>query len=300
MRKPTSAPSRPGFTLIELLVVIAIISILVSLLLPAVQKAREAARRTQCQNNLKQQGLAFHNYHDALLQLPVGGDQQFFSGFATILPYIEQDKMYKDYDFEQYYAIPENTEILNKNLSVYICPSMIKNRDPQQVGCNEIGAIGSYALNEGTSGYNADADGMFPLSWPLYGYDNEAVDFGKVKDGLSNTIMVGEFNYGMKDYMWTSASSSAASCPDLIGTSRWGAARWGVGYPGVALGNTGGTFNESTNANFTTFKSDHPGGAYFLFGDGSVHFVGESIVPEVLDSIATIDGGEDIVFQHNQ
>ncbi|MEZ6046186.1 MAG: DUF1559 domain-containing protein [Planctomycetaceae bacterium] len=281
--------TRNAFTLIELLVVMAIISILMSLLLPAVQATRESARRTQCRNNLKQIGLAFHNFGDTHRVLPYGGTLEFYSAFATALPMFEQQQLYGNYDFTQSYTTPENTEALNSKISTLLCPSMWIPREVPDLFCNEIGAVGSYAVCEGTSAYSGDADGLFPMNWPLYGIENEPVRFDDIKDGTSHTIMVGELNYQMEDYTWTASSSS---CPARAGEIRWGAARWGVGYPGVSIANTSGTFNENSYANYTSFKSDHAGGAFFLFADGSVSFVGQAIEPSILDALATRDGDE--------
>src|SRR3954451_8062141 len=106
-RRPAARP-RPAFTLIELLVVIAIIAILIALLVPAVQKVRDAAARSQCQNNLKQIGLAMHGFHDTRKYLPSGGDANSFSPHAYILPYLEQGPLYSKIDFKQAYSAGPN------------------------------------------------------------------------------------------------------------------------------------------------------------------------------------------------
>lgn len=151
----TSKPHRSGFTLIELLVVIAIISLLVSLLLPAVQMAREAARRTQCKNNLKQIGLAIHNYHDAYRRFPIsfavdydtpGGE---WSVQARILPFIEQGNLYANADLTKAYGDPLNRGIAGQRLPIYLCPSDPNDR-PRFSNGERIHYPINYAFNAGT------------------------------------------------------------------------------------------------------------------------------------------------------
>ncbi len=146
-----------GFTLIELLVVIAIIAILIALLLPAVQQAREAARRSQCKNNMKQIGLAMHNYHEVNNGFPVGNYSCCWGTWIVgILPYIDQAPLYKNYNFNNKYGVPTdnaryghttNKDVTTKRLTVLTCPSDTPNAP--------IGGITShnYAINFGTTGY---------------------------------------------------------------------------------------------------------------------------------------------------
>ncbi|HBL44629.1 MAG TPA: prepilin-type cleavage/methylation domain-containing protein [Planctomycetaceae bacterium] len=293
--KTSQTYSKKGFTLIELLVVIAIIAILIALLLPAVQQAREAARRSQCKNNMKQIGLAIHNYHDVHIALPLGVQFPKLMGpLVAILPYLDQANAQNLYDFSLSYADPSNIAAINKKLPVYLCPSMVLRRPVPYPTCDdEEGAPTSYGLSTGTD--EEGDDGLFEGRGGMGTYYSppyitRVYRFRDVTDGLSNTIMGGEFNYNLKDYTWGPTTCSSDS--SVVGTVRWGYSRWGSSYPGASLGNTGGQFNAKTGADISIWRSDHVGGAHFLLADGSVHFVSENIDAGKLDALATRAGGE--------
>lgn len=280
---------RAAFTLVELLVVIAIIGILVSLLLPAVQAAREAARRMQCSNNLKQIGLALHNYESAHKKFPMGSNlSNFISPFVGILPHLEQANNFNQWDFSLSYSDPYNADVSSQTISAYLCPSMNLPREVPLVVAGETGGPSSYLMVEGTDDYMPNGDGMFGLHWPAYGYSNPSRRFGDISDGTSNTFFTGETVYNYEGYLWSDGTPAPYG-----GTAKYGTARWVVGYPKIALGTTLMPFNVHTSAAIGGFASQHQGGgANFLYGDGSVHFLSQSIDFEVYNASATRSGGE--------
>ncbi len=215
--QPDSFRSRRGaFTLIELLVVIAIIAVLIALLLPAVQSAREAARRIQCVNNMKQLGLALHNYHDATLSFPAAmqggfpGNAYFsYTGYAHILPYVEQGNAYNTFNFSLNsfsegvgyfgWSLPGNSTGFQLQFSMFLCPS---NRAVSEVGATvgsgaaaytvEAGkvAVTDYVFNAGAARYPSpgyvDGNLLGPVGF------NTATKIADITDGTSNTMIMGE------------------------------------------------------------------------------------------------------------
>lgn len=281
--------NRSAFTLVELLVAIAVIGILVSMLLPAIQAAREAARRMQCSNNLKQIGLALHNYETAHKKLPVGSWQSNFIGpLVGILPYLEQANNYQQWDFSKSYTDPFNAVVSSQRIETYLCPAMTLPREVPLLAARETGGPSSYLLCEGTDDYMVNADGVFGLHWPSFGYNNPNRKFSDITDGTSNTLFAGETCYNYRDLRWP------ARTPALhAGTVRHGTARWVVGYPAISLGTTLKPFNVHTAAAMGGFASMHTGGGgNFLFGDGSVHFKSQFIDVVVYNASATRTGGE--------
>ena len=293
--RPATSPSFPSqcrlrsaFTLVELLVVIAIIGVLVGLLLPAVQSAREAARRMQCSNHLKQIGLGLHNYESTYKKFPVGSiESNFISPFTAILPHLEQANSYARYDFSLYYTDPDNAAISKQTIPTYLCPSMVLPRDVPELRGDEVGGPASYLVNEGTSSYMAKTDGAFGLHWPDSGFNNPHIGFGSIADGTSNTLAVSETTYNYKQYRW-----SASVAAPLGGTVRYGLARWMVGYPRVSIGTTQFSINDFSVASLAGYSSHHTGGVNAVLMDGSVHFLSASIDPLSFQALSTRAGAE--------
>lgn len=305
MRTPLHRKPTRGFTLIELLVVIAIIAILIALLLPAVQQAREAARRTQCKNNMKQIGLAIHNYHDIYSQFPNansgGMDYSSLSGsslFTSILPLIDQANAYQQYDFTKGNSDPVNQAVVGQHLPFYLCPSAPTRRAVPSCDEDSGRAPGNYAVSIGTQDFNQ--------YWSFYRLPRPELDgaivytdsspgrtkFRDFLDGTSNTIMIGETAYNLPDYTFRSG--------DCAGSSRYSFTYWSNPFPGSTACTTAYDFNPYDiegdslfDPNWTrSFRSEHVGGVQFTFSDGAVHFLSENIDAGLLDSLATRNGGE--------
>lgn len=292
MRSTLKRRPRPGFTLIELLVVIAIIAILIALLLPAVQQAREAARRTQCRNNLKQIGLALHNYHDSFNTMPPGWigmtggvpDIYGINGWgwgAHILPQIEQNNLYATLNFN---INMSNTSMFTARTTViptFRCASDVSEDtwklndgsvDHDLAIANYVGVFGTSDIDDCAASPNSlcRGEGAF--------YQNSKVPFRDFSDGLSNTLVVGE-------------RRTRTDTPE-----QWHATWTGVIPNGDdalvrILGTCDHTPNHPSN-HIDDFSSLHSGGAHFTFGDGSVKFVSTNVDLGVYQALATRAGGE--------
>jgi prepilin-type N-terminal cleavage/methylation domain-containing protein/prepilin-type processing-associated H-X9-DG protein len=282
---------RRGFTLIELLVVIAIIAVLIGLLLPAVQAAREAARRAQCVNNLKQMGLALHNYHDALGAFPMSyaARAKFVDGATDtapgwgwttmVLPQMEQSPIFNSVNFVLAVEAPQNTTVIRSQLTAYVCPSDITS-GPFQVldGSTPGNALttmtpSSYAacvgndLTDATTGLNNDGLGNGVM------FRNSGIRLAGITDGSSLTIMVGERAWANVKGVWAGVITN--------GTTRRGAMNrcpltGALFYPAAPLVQAHGhLMNTDTDEDggLDDFSSLHPGGANFVFADGSVRFL---------------------------
>ncbi len=311
-----SMPRQRGFTLVELLVVIAIIGILVGLLLPAVQSAREAARRMQCSNNLKQFGLAIHNYESTNKRLPAGRSPSGLSTHAQLLPYMEQNNAYNMVDFNVAWNHVSNTSALAVNIPTFTCPS-----DP--VSTVPVGWAGTnYRSNQGSGILNALAPSL--SSDPNYGYPNPNGPFipstylrmASVTDGLSNTAAFSEHGKGdfsnaistPMDTFWpqtnpTTPDEAVRDCKAINPLDLQFQRNSNVGAPWLQGSHTTSNYfhvapPQSRSCMFppgrisTTAKSYHTGGVQVARCDGSVTFVGQSIDLAVWRAFGSCNNGE--------
>ena len=294
-----------GFTLIELLVVIAIIAVLIALLLPAVQQAREAARRTQCKNNMKQLGLGLHNYHDTFNLFPMsygngnyGEGGKMVSWLTGILPYIDQAPLYNTIDFNlPINGTTANTAAAQTVIAAFLCPSDSGNNGGKLSGRANMNGGVFYAV----TGYKAVAGSNW--AWGTFQYthptgrnagSNNGLDAGNgwmcrnsntrvivtamkhMTDGTSNVTMVGEALPGRCNHNTTFSfnhTTATAAVP--------------LNYYHK---NTAITIGDWPN-NYS-FASQHTGGGHFTMGDGTVRFISENIDLQLYRNLATIDGNE--------
>ncbi len=295
MRAP--ARFRPGFTLIELLVVIAIIAVLVALLLPAVQQAREAARRTTCYDHLKQLGVALHNYHEAHGTLPPGytyrpgtssppPNEAGFSWGTMILPYIDQGPLFSKFDFHSPIFGPTNQAVRETRLPLFVCPS-----DPvSATGMVKMGptpeqyAMASYAASFGPPDLDATQekrDGLFSR--------NSRTRFADVSDGLSATFLLGERmngpfrNAGVHGNHFEYETTWSGAVRD------WDEPDDDHGH--MVLFQTGHVPNDPSSDD-RDVSAPHIGYANFAFADGSVHPISENVSVEVFNALGTRAGAE--------
>ena len=308
MRRENLPGFRHAFTLIELLVVIAIIAILVGLLLPAVQSARESARRIQCINNLKQLGIAMHNYHESCDVFPPGyisntlnnliDGQEIGPGWGwgtLILSEIEQRMLHNEINFNLPIPDPASLTSRARSLSVFRCPSSVGGQGPVVLEDSS----GNVVVNDLSPGqYIASAGQLEVEEFPAQNngvfYRNSRNGFRDILDGTSMTLMVGERSRNVADATWVGAVPSAVACNNPS---------WRVQDCETAnvliLAHTGPSPDENwvdvpnnPSAGVDDYWSLHPGGCNFLFCDGSVRFVKATINPTVFSGLATCAGGE--------
>jgi prepilin-type N-terminal cleavage/methylation domain-containing protein/prepilin-type processing-associated H-X9-DG protein len=302
--------SRYGFTLVELLVVIAIIGILVALLLPAIQAAREAARRTECQNHLKQIGIALQTYHDAFKSFPTGRDrpdQWSLSWAFRILPQMEETTLHAAHNKTLRVDDVANEKSMRTPIETYACPSRRKaeaNRDfdnndlPADADHKGVASLGDYAANAGHAieiGMdNRTADDTFTpeavdtsKAGPIY--SGSRIPARRVSDGLSSTLAVGEKHLPPAETIpaedkqhWGQGDTAY-----LAGDNRWTVLR--ATAEGLATGEEDASHNK--------FGGPHPGVTMFVFLDGHVDALANDIATDTVKAMSTIAGEE--IIQKN-
>jgi prepilin-type N-terminal cleavage/methylation domain-containing protein/prepilin-type processing-associated H-X9-DG protein len=303
-----------GFTLIELLVVIAIIAVLIALLLPAVQAAREAARRAQCLNNLKQLGIALHNYAGVHEQFPIGVYRvpstglNLPSGYKAvfvvgILSYIEQGNLFSSYNMNLLFNATANATTRLTTIQTYVCPSDVPQIFNQASGTGFVpmDAKGSYGLNWGTNHYWDQGLGNGQVAAPFYmGY---GARFSSITDGTSNTLAMLEMRQApspngnpqaidRRARLWNDDSINYQVSTHMGPNSR--VPDFGVCVNDPAQGLP--CLVDTNSADSLTFymgsRSRHPGGVNAMFCDGSVRFIKDTIALPVFQALSTMNGGE--------
>ncbi len=286
---------RKGFTLVELLVVIAIIGVLVGLLLPAVQSAREAARRTQCINNMRQLGLALHNHHDSFGAMPAGWTTKNFAGVqgdgvalwgwpTMILPYMEENALAdqlraKDVPLQDAVTSLWSSyqPLMTTSMTGFRCPSddgPITNIGRSFPGFNNSGAAALSTSNYiGNNNSRSSAQFDDPQTGGIF-FEHRGLKFGDIRDGTSKTILLGERRWQYSDINGQLTSARAGV---VFGIN---ARQVGQRGRNAVVGDGGQKVNynhTNTNRSARGFSSNHPSGAVFVLSDASVRFVSDSI-----------------------
>ncbi len=303
-KHPRILPS--AFSLVELLVVIAIIGVLVALLLPAIQAAREAARKNSCKNNLKQVGLAMHNYESALRKLPPGyeylpgpeGNERGYSWAAWLLPFMELNSLYDQFAFDQPIFDNVNAMVREQHIETLLCPTDdLSPTSFVEMQENERYAMACYVANFGAPDLDEDQEqrlgetnpfGPFDGPWAPF-YRNSATKLSQITDGTSQTLMIGERQNGPfrtagvhgvhveYETTWAGAVREITDPTDDHGH--------------MVLFQTGHTPNHAESDD-RDVAAPHAGVAQFLLCDGSVHTVDENIDFEVYQALGTMSGAE--------
>jgi prepilin-type processing-associated H-X9-DG protein/prepilin-type N-terminal cleavage/methylation domain-containing protein len=294
-----------AFTLIELLVVITLIGVLVALLLPAVQSAREAARRSQCSNNLKQIGLAMHSYHSVHNTFPPGYVTAVTADPAMpetgpgwgwgvmLLNQLEQQPLYQGVNFSLQITDPGSRTARTPILAVFLCPSNVGGGSV--VASSSTGAILSTDVSAGQYVGSAGQlePGEFPDSNNGVFYRNSRNGLRDITDGSSLTLMAGERSRNVADATWVGAIPTWQLCTN----PRWTVQECGppstlvVSHTGTAA--TGAIYVPNSKSSMVDdYWSLHPGGCNFLFCDGSVRFIKETVNPLVFSYLSTRAGDE--------
>jgi prepilin-type N-terminal cleavage/methylation domain-containing protein/prepilin-type processing-associated H-X9-DG protein len=311
MHTPSRQP-RSAFTLIELLVVIAIVAILIGLLVPAVQKVREAAARMSCTNNLKQLGLALHNYHDTNLSLPSSFNVPGLprsSMLTRLLPYFEQDNLYKRYDFTLNWFDPPNLPVTTTRIKILLCPSSPnpERLDGRPEAWSPLVAVTDYGATTSVSPLLVSA-GLVDQSGPgMIPKDADKPRFADVTDGLSNTICLAES--AGRPVLWRRGLPVGTPPAPRVNGGGWaraandfsieGSTGDGTQFPGpCAINCTNGHdyqtypdpyFGRDGSGEVYAF---HTAGANCLFGDGSVHLIQQAVSIRTFAALVTRGGAE--------
>ena len=310
MREYDPPRFRRAFTLIELLVVLFIIGLLIALLLPAVQTARESSRRTQCMNNLRQIGLALENYSSVFGVYPPGWidwapslDIPAWGWGTRLLGFLEQSPVVAGDLLAHYFATQATATVQTTTLAVFLCPSSPRGGLVER----SVGGMGPFAFAQfAPSNYVGSAGNKNPLYFPQtcggIFFWNSAVSAANIRDGTSSTLSVGERSSDLSDATWSGGflanNCTGPSWPVQVCDVAVTSFTLSNAGPATDPGYTGGTiFPEIQVPNDrqpgpSGYRSLHPGGCNFLFCDGSVRFVKETVSPPIFAALATLAGGE--------